>query len=439
MGIFIYKETTMQANLARKNRRIPVLCMFFLLLSTLTSAIGSLSSFVFPAIWKLKELQGKFSITDLIRTVATALANNAVTISAIFFLLIVLVLLFKPKGWAISIPAFLSSIFMLSIGIVVAATSLTLLISLINGSIPNGESDTIPSAIIDIIICLLPASISFSWAALGFAGISSIILHKTAKKAIRYSFGALTVAFGIISSGMFVISSLGNVLAAIKEIIAFAFYDSIGFTACTFAPVFIFANLLGFIGIILLTVYIIKPYKKTFLPHETDPEIIYAIDEDDPVFHEIDGTAKCECCECCEAEAEKAEEEKAEAEPTEPKEKKKCPLAFLKKWLSCRTRSFKIALALLIAALILEPGALIIPGIGIASIIIMLRASKRPTVIVLGIVNMVLGGGPISLVAGIFMLFIPEASLLEKAPKCTENVAEAKTTATEAETVEATA
>ena len=413
----------MQANLARKNRRIPVLCMFFLLLSTLTSAIGNSISSVIPSLWKLFEN----GFDGLLRDPVISFSFNIVSFSEIFIYLTVFILLFKPKGWVISIPAFLASGFMIFVSVISAIVAVGSFAELVSGA-----AHYWPFSAVDIIIYLLPISISLSWASLGLAGISSIILHKTAKKAIRYSFGALTVAFGIISSGMFVVSGVGNVLAAIKEIIAVSFYHSIGNTACILAPIFIFANILGFIGIILLTVYLIKPYKKTFLPHETDPEIIYAIDEDDPVFHEIDGTAKCECCECCEAEEEKAEEEKAEAdtaetEPTKPKEKKKCPLAFLKKWLSCRTRSFKIALALLIAALILEPGALIIPGIGIASIIIMLRASKRPTVIVLGIVNMVLGGGPISLVAGIFMLFIPEASLLEKAPKCTENVAEAET------------
>ena len=425
-GYLYIKEKFMQANLARKNRRIPVLSILLLLLSAMMSAIASSSSFVVPAIFNLKNMQAQFSLTELIRTVATAIAHNAVTISSIFFLLLVFVLLFKPKGWAVSFTAVLASIFMLAIGIIVAATSLSLTVGLINGTVPGSGADSIPSAILDIIICLLPATISFSWFALALAGISSMILHRTAKKAIRYSFGALTVAFGLIASGMFVISSFGNILAAAKEAVAFWFYDSIGFTYCTNAPTFIFANSIGFLGILLLTYYLISPYKKSFLPHETDPEIIYAIDEDDPVFHEIDGIVEEDTNEACEiAEVEEntdaATEESSDTteggENEEAPKKKKRLRAYIKKLMENRTVTFKIALGLTIAALILELGTITIPFIGIATLIAMFLARKRTTVIVFGIVNMVLGGGPVTLLAGIFMLFIPEASLRAKAPE----------------------
>lgn len=403
----------MQANLARKNRRVPVLCMFFLLLSMIASTIGTISYSVIPAIWKL--IEKDYVFLDLIKTVTSALAHNAVTISAFFFVLIVLLLAFKPKGWAISILAFLASVFMFVVGIIVAISSVTLIIGLINGTISGTERIII--TVIDIIIYLLPISISFSWSALALAGISSSILHKTAKKAIRYSFGALTVAFGIISSGMFLLSSFGNILAAIKEIInILIFKHNDSFTASMLAPMFIFANILGFIGIILLTVYFIKPYKKTFQPRETDPEIIYAIDEDDPVFHEIDGITEQEEAPITNDAAEEPECE-CKDEPAEAPKKRKSIFCAIKKALENRTRSFKIALALLIASIILEPAVFIIPAVAIASIVIMLRAKKRSTIIVFGILNMVLGGGPISLAAGIFMMFIPETSLLKNEDK----------------------
>ena len=379
----------------------------------IASTIGTISYSVIPAIWKL--IEKDYVFLDLIKTVTSALAHNAVTISAFFFVLIVLLLAFKPKGWAISILAFLASVFMFVVGIIVAISSVTLIIGLISGTISGTERIII--TVIDIIIYLLPISISFSWSALALAGISSSILHKTAKKAIRYSFGALTVAFGIISSGMFLLSSFGNILAAIKEIInILIFKHNDSFTASMLAPMFIFANILGFIGIILLTVYFIKPYKKTFQPRETDPEIIYAIDEDDPVFHEIDGITEQEEAPITNDAAEEPAFE-CKDEPAEAPKKRKSIFCAIKKALENRTRSFKIALALLIASIILEPAVFIIPAVAIASIVIMLRAKKRSTIIVFGILNMVLGGGPISLAAGIFMMFIPETSLLKNEDK----------------------
>ena len=404
----------MQANLARKNRRIPILCMLFLLLSTIMSAIGNSISSVIPSLWKLFEN----GFDGLLRDPVISFSFNIVSFSEIFLYLTVFILLFKPKGWVISIPAFLASGFMTFVSVIFAIVSVGSFAELVSGAALYW-----PFSAVDIIVYLLPISISLSWASLGLAGISSIILHKTAKKAIRYSFAALTVAFGIISSGMFVVSGVGNVLAAIKEIIAVAFYRSIGNTACTLAPIFIFANILGFIGIILLTVYLIKPYKKTFQPHETDPEIIYAIDEDDPVFHEIDGDAnepeenEAQTAEENTGTEDTADEEKGE-EPDEKQKKKKRPIASfinkIKQIHSTRATVYKIAFALLIAALFMEFGDVCVPGIGIASIFVLLYAKRRPTVVVFGILNMVLGGGPVSLIAGILMLFIPECSICPK-------------------------
>ena len=143
----------MQANLARKNRRIPVLSILLLLLSAMMSAIASSSSFVVPAIFNLKNMQAQFSLTERIRAVATAIAHNAVTISSIFFLLLVFVLLFKPKGWAVSFTAVLASIFMLAIGIIVA---------FIYGCKICEEHQVTKDNITDVLLFGLPSSIVFA-------------------------------------------------------------------------------------------------------------------------------------------------------------------------------------------------------------------------------------------------------------------------------------
>jgi hypothetical protein len=178
----------------------------------------------------------------------------------------------------------------------------------------------------------------------------------------------------------------------------------------------------------MLTVYLIWPYKKKYHPEETDPEIIYAIDENDPVMCEIGGTSALEKVEepesadtIEESSAEENAENAAEENPEPPKKQKKCIFKKIKELCECRSRRFVTSYILVIIALILEFGA-IIPFVGIATLIVMPKIKKRTTMIVFGILNMVFGGNIISLIAGILMIFTPERALLKA---CKEPVPEA--------------
>ena len=323
---------------------------------------------------------------------------------------------------------------MLAVGAIVAISSGESIFILAKGIIdaiktgaPVVTEKPWPIALIDIIILLLPVLTSIPWFALGLAGVSASILHKTARKAVRYSFGALTIAFGLIASGMFVISCIGNALPALQEIISILFYESIGFNACALAPVFILANVIGFIGIIMLTVYLIWPYKKKYHPEETDPEIIYAIEENDPVMCEIGGTT---------AEEKATEDEKGDAPEVEaadasaqsdssenvenpPEKKKKCLFGKLKELAATRSRRFVTSYILIIIALFLEFSA-VVPFIGIVSLIVMPKMKSKTTMIIFGILNMVFGGGIFSLAAGVLMIFSPERALLKAGEKLPE-------------------
>jgi len=433
--IFIRRQF-MSANLARRNRRVPVLSLLFLLFSTIISAVATPIYSVISVTWRIAES----SFATLPSLVLSSLTHNAIVFSTLFLLVVVIMLLYKPKGWAFSIPAFIAFAFTSVIGIIYAIDAVRSLISYITGFVESGAfsfaelfSMTSISIFVSVVIRLMPLAIALCWFALGLSAIFSAVLHKTAKKGLRFSFGALTIAFGIIGSGMFIASAAANIAVLIIELLS---RSVVGYAMLFCAPIFVFANILGFVGMILLVLYTVKPYKKGFQPEETDPEIIYAIDENDPVMNELDGTptenvAEGELDEAAQAEEaeraaayrqERAEEAAKAAAYRNEMQKAKARIkeqnedaireASVKKSKSRWTPIFTFSFITLLLSLIFEPGLLISTALGITGLIVMMCAKKKASIVVLGVLNMLFGGGIISLVAGILMMFIPEDTLL---------------------------
>lgn len=428
----------MSANLARRNRRVPVLSLLLLLFSTIISAVATPIYSIISVVWRIREIE---ILADYFFPLTlSTLTGNAIVFSTLFLLVIVIMILYKPKGWAFSIPAFIAFAFTSVIGIIYAIDGVRYLISYIRGFVMSGafsfaELFSMSSIFrfANIVIALMPLAIAIAWFALGLSSIFSAILHKTVKKGLRFSFGALTIAFGIIGSGMFVASAISNIVALAIELLGGS-YEGYAMLFC--APIFVFANVLGFIGMILLVLYMVKPYKRGFKPEETDPEIIYAIDENDPVMNELDGTAaedvaEGELDEAAQAEEaeraaayrqERAEEAAKAAAYRNEMQKAKARIkeqnedaireAAVKKSKSRWTPIFTFSFITLLLSLIIEPGLLISSVLGITGLIVMMCAKKKASIVVLGVLNMLFGGGIISLVAGILMMFIPEDTLL---------------------------
>ena len=111
------------------------------------------------------------------------------------------------------------------------------------------------------------------------------------------------------------------------------------------------------------------------------------------------------------AEAYRAEMQKAQARK-EAMDAEAIREAAIKKAKSRWTPILIFSFVALLASLIIEPGLLISTAVGIIGLIVMLTAKQKAPIIIMGVLNMIFGGGIVSFVAGILMMFIPEDTLL---------------------------
>ena len=506
----------MSSNLARRNRRAPVLCILLLLFSTIITAFGTLIYALAENAWLWKGFQ--FNALYII----PQMLYNVVSFSVVFLLLLAFVLCFKPKGWVISILSFTASAFMLVVGLLIAIPGVSESVDSIIEWVNNSDFVGLPSIVtlitfvLEIIFALLPLISSVCWFSLGLSGVLSSLQHRSERKGLRGFLATLSVTFGIFASSLFIISSFGNTVILIEEIVSicvriFAQVNepSIYTMLIAFIP-FTVANFFGAVGTVLLSAYLVSPFKRGYKPQETDPLIVYAIDEDDPVMCEIDGGAQnteevapekateaiaedvpkaeespeelaeeiteeatevegdAATEEATEVEGDAATEEAIEVEgdaateeatvpteepPEEPteevsmaeesaatycetrEEEAKRAAAYIEEMHKVKERELKdekiheeavkkatkrwtpiliISFVTLLASLVFEPGLLISTTAGIIGLAVILFAKKKTPIIVLAIINMVLGGGLLSIAAGILMIFIPADSLIQK-------------------------
>ena len=482
----------MSSNLARRNRRAPVLCILLLLFSTIITAFGTLIYALAENAWLWKGFQ--FNALYII----PQMLYNVVSFSVVFLLLLAFVLCFKPKGWVISILSFTASAFMLVVGLLIAIPGVSESVDSIIEWVNNSDFVGLPSIVtlitfvLEIIFALLPLISSVCWFSLGLSGVLSSLQHRSERKGLRGFLATLSVTFGIFASSLFIISSFGNTVILIEEIVSicvriFAQVNepSIYTMLIAFIP-FTVANFFGAVGTVLLSAYLVSPFKRGYKPQETDPLIVYAIDEDDPVMCEIDGGAQNteevapeKATEAIAEDVPKAEEspeelaeeiteeatevegdaateeatvptEEPPEEPTEEvsmaeesaatycetrEEEAKRAAAYIEEMHKVKERELKdekiheeavkkatkrwtpiliISFVTLLASLVFEPGLLISTTAGIIGLAVILFAKKKTPIIVLAIINMVLGGGLLSIAAGILMIFIPADSLIQK-------------------------
>ena len=280
----------------RKKRRIPVLCLIFILTAVLIHAVitpicsivGTIVTNISYAIYlKTTFFMGSAPVfVLLVRTFVIIFSNNlnASFFSLLFLLIIAIMLLFKLKGGFVAIPAFLASLLTAISGTVsILYHVLIYAFSGLGNPLQNLLDQMItsiydPSYILYWICLLLQLIIPIFWFMLGLSAIISIFSRNAKKKTFKILFGVPTVLFGILSGGVFVTAASTNILSALQELIhniialtvksiALSEYHYVtfifsGFTNSFFAPIFIFANILGLASIILLAVYLVNPYKR---------------------------------------------------------------------------------------------------------------------------------------------------------------------------------
>ena len=424
----------MSTNLDHRNRRVPVMCFLLLLFSTIiTTSITPIYS-IFTLISRFKEYPDFYS--NLFEGITATMAHNVISFSAVFLFALLIMLICKAKGWAIAILSFIASFFMLVIGIIVVIPHVVTIYQLI----ADFSIITIyflyyltPLFLSMFVEGFLPIFTAGCWFALGLAGLFSIGVSKAKKKGAKGFFGTFTVLFGISASGMFTLSTIGNVIILIYELYNNHYQDLLSYIGYNMLLAFIpfaIANALGFVGIILLSVYFIKPYKKGYVP-EAEKEDLEVIGGNDELGEYIESMAEVEIGETAaddEAEraaayrAARAEEAKRAAEYRERLQKAKARqaaqnTATLRENAANKAKSrwtpiYTFSFITLLVSLIVEPAAFI-PFIGVIAIIVLLCAKKKAPIIVMAILNMLFGAGIICIIAGILMLLIPEDTLLD--------------------------
>ena len=309
----------------RKNRRVPILSLFFILISTVLTLVCSILQRQATTVMQFIATLIYNRLFYGVSSVASALSSCSMSIivsfmfywvvplsSAIAFFVITILSLTKSKGGALAITSGVAIIG----NAVKCISSLLCGFCLVLGSIIL--SDINSENIIEFVIyhtTFLPEMITYiftkpltciiltmCWLAFEIACLCSIFYHKTNKKSVKTTAKVLAIIFGIGGSSMFLV----RIADIIQNVISYLFTAILNlllnykvghtilncipsfFSALFFAGIFIFANILGFVGMILLITYLLNPYKKGKKYAEA---------------------VECECtdhteCECCGEEAE---------------------------------------------------------------------------------------------------------------------------------------
>ena len=101
----------MAAKLDHRNRRMPAFS-FILMLISLVTCLVTTSFFSFVSLIKdsLQAEVGALSLKLINSSLHTSTIQNALIFSTLFVFVIMIMMLYKAKSWAYSIPAFFASI-----------------------------------------------------------------------------------------------------------------------------------------------------------------------------------------------------------------------------------------------------------------------------------------------------------------------------------------
>lgn len=295
----------------RKNRRVPILSLLFILISTvLTFVCSILQTQIISVVQTVRNILGLIEIYRYYGSYLPVILNYVLPIvyaflsflfswvlpllSAAAFIAILILLLTKSKGGALAITS----------GVAVAGSVVKAIFCFLGGVFPfimpyNTNSF---ASLLKIVSSARLFILALCWLAFGIACLCSIFYHKTNKKSVKTTAKVLAIIFGIGGSSMFLVRIAGNVWSVISSLSTIIFNLLRGYTVLStliisvptflitlfFAGIFIFANILGFVGMILLIAHLLNPYKKG----KKDAEAV-----------------ECECtdhteCECCGEEAE---------------------------------------------------------------------------------------------------------------------------------------
>ncbi len=499
----LHKETVMAAKLDYRSRRTPSLSLVLILISL---AICLVFSSLFSVISLFKDTLGsqfteygyKFGPKDMECSILYSTLQNTLIYSSFFVFIILMMMLFKPKTWAYSIPAFLAGGFNLIIGIPMFANGVksyflwflgiekfgqifkygdlsfiesikrifTLTIDFLKDCIPAIERPTENADVTCLttyILLALPLAAAFCWFALAIAAITAFVSGKVKKTAVKLPLGIGSAVFGILSSGVFVISAFSNFIGLINcffDTNVFPFllnYDMLYFEGTRYimmliAPVMFIGNVLGAIGMIVFSIYMVKPNKKGYIPEyeedldeayddeyipeefegtDADPKVVNGeavatagvgatatvntglLPEDVAAAEEAKRVAAYRAARVDEAHrAEVYRQEMRRARAQREAERQDA----IRRQAASKVRSrwspvFTFAFITLLISLIFEPAALI-PFIGVISVIVMLCAKRKAPLIIMGILNILFGLGIICIISGILMFCIPEDTLV---------------------------
>ena len=340
------RRKDMKTDSDRKNRRVPILSLILLLTSAVLTLVckilqltaGSLIHGIITA-KEMNLLYGStwmyvltFTASNLIYTLLSVTAVSSFTI----FIIIAIMQILKAKGGAFAGTSFLAFVITsvkCLIGVVWSCLTLLLPGATVKDSLAGNLQLLVysPSTLISWITRLLGLVIPLCWLALGIACLFSILFHKAKKKGTKIFACVMTVLFGIGGCSMFIVKICNNILAVISDVIqnVLAFtvktiamdpyswitYHPSYFIGTIFGFIFVFANILGFAGMILLVKYLLNPYKKG----KKDAEAVECECTEHTECHCCGEGAECTChehteCTCGDEECACAHET-TEAEP----------------------------------------------------------------------------------------------------------------------------
>ena len=492
----------MAAKLDHRSRRTPTLSLVLVLISLVICLLfSSIFSVISLGNDSLEYEAGEFRAEQIECSILYSTLQNILIYSSFFVFIILMMMLYKPKTYAYSIPAFLAGGFNLIIGLPMFTNGVksyfywflgidkfgeifkygdlnlfesvkrvfTETIDFLKNCIPTVENPTASTNIpvlTTYILLALPLATAFCWFALAIAAITAFVSGKVKKKAVKLPLGIGSAIFGILSSGVFVISAFSNFIGLIN-----CFFDSnifpglLGYNntwpfegtryiMLVIAPIMFIGNVLGAIGFIAFAVYMVKPNKKGFIPEyeenldeayddEYIPEEFAGTDLDPAVVNgEATATATTGATATATQSTEHLPEDVAAAEEAKRIAAYRAARAdeahraevyrqemrraraqreaerqdAIRRQAASKVRSrwspvFTFAFITLLLSLILEPAALI-PFIGVISVIVMLCAKRKAPLIIMGILNILFGAGIICIISGILMFCIPEDTLV---------------------------
>ena len=487
----------MAAKLDHRSRRTPTLSLVLVLISLVICLLFSSFFSVISLVNDSLEYEiGEFRAEQIECSILYSTLQNILIYSSFFVFIILMMMLYKPKAWAYSIPAFLAGGFNLIIGLPMFTNGVksyfywflgidkfgeifkygdlnlfesvkrvfTETIDFLKDCIPTVENPTASEYIpvlTTYILLALPLAIAFCWFALVIAAIIGGISCKIKSKLIKAPFVIISLLFGLAASGVFVISAFSNFIGLINcffdsniSPLLLGYNNTLSFEGTRYimlliAPIMFIGNVLGALGMIMLAIYIVKPNKRGYIPAAEDEfaagysekygpeetnaqaaeqtadgeqaEPIATAPASNPVLSD-DAAALEEAKRIAAYRASKADEaHRAEVyrqEMQRAKARRQAEQqAAIRQQAANRVRSrwspvFTFSFIALLASLIIEPGLLISTALGIIGIVVMMSAKRKPPIVIMAILNMIFGGGPVAFVAGILMLCIPEDTLI---------------------------